>query len=542
MKSFFKDNGVFIIIIIGVILLNYSGITKLKYFGDDKIYIEKKSKRIKEIIKTGKAFRPITFALYSIEKKIKKEKPLHFINLIMFMALSLLVYYTLSNLLLLKKINSLILTLIFASYPIHNEVICNIKSIDEILTLTFFIISIVLLIKGQKILSVIVYFFALLSKETAVSFVVIYPMIIYANKQESIIKSIKKTWQYIVPVIIYLLLRFIYLKDIVSIGLTKQDNALMIFNNPERFFNKFYLLLIYMKKLLIPYPLSWDYSLGYYKFNKITFITGIVTFSLIITGLTILVYKLIKNKNIDRIYVGALLVLVSILPASNIIMEIPVTFADRFLFTASFGVIIILSSEKIINRKIVKIILISILPVFLLVNINNVPSWKDDKTKNLYDYNHGNRSFRVECNVLNNLNNKKDITSILKNLSNNYTDIEHVNGIIAHYYLSNNEYEKSLKYYNNAIKLNPNENKYYINEGVIYQKTKNFRKAINLYKKAIFINSNNPIPYENMGMVYHEMGKLNLAEKYYNKAIQKGSNNPIVINNLRIIQKNEKSQ
>ena len=79
-----------------------------------------------------------------------------------------------------------IITLLFIAHPIHTEVVANIKGSDEILSFTGVLASLYFLLKYidyrnwvHLIIAMGCYFFALLSKETAITFLAIIPVTIY---------------------------------------------------------------------------------------------------------------------------------------------------------------------------------------------------------------------------------------------------------------------------------------------------------------------------------------------------------------------------
>ena len=80
---------------------------------------------------------------------------------------------------------------------------------------------------------------------------------------------------------------------------------------------------------------------------------------------------------------------------------------------------------------------------------------------------------------------------------------------------ANNEYDDTIRYYEDKIKLNPNDADAYYNLGEFYERyEKNYDKAIECYKKAIKLKPNNADYYFNLGLVYEA------NKKDYDKAIE----------------------
>lgn len=76
----------------------------------------------------------------------------------------------------------------------------------------------------------------------------------------------------------------------------------------------------------------------------------------------------------------------------------------------------------------------------------------------------------------------------------------------------------AVKEYTEAIKLNPNHEKAYVNRGYVYCEMKNYDKAINDYEMALTINQNSVFAYYSLGAVYVNKGKKDQAAGYFRHA------------------------
>ena len=70
-----------------------------------------------------------------------------------------------------------------------------------------------------------------------------------------------------------------------------------------------------------------------------------------------------------------------------------------------------------------------------------------------------------------------------------------------------------------AILLNPQNAKYLYNKGLIQYKLENYEKAIKSYREAIRINANFPGAYFNIGLAYEKLNKMSIYIMNLNKAI-----------------------
>jgi len=89
---------------------------------------------------SNQPYRPITILVFAIEHSIFKNSTigLHFFNVLIY-TLTLLVLYSALKKLFANYSSSLIalIVLLYASHPVHSEVVANIKTLDEILAALF---------------------------------------------------------------------------------------------------------------------------------------------------------------------------------------------------------------------------------------------------------------------------------------------------------------------------------------------------------------------------------------------------------------------
>jgi len=298
-------------IIAVLIIIVYGGTVKHDFVVDDRIVISENKNVQKGIAaipsifsKTtfygfikgdaDKTYRPVTLSSYAIEIEIFGLNPglHHLFNVIYYILLCALIYIFLANIILPRwnKIFVLISTLFFVLHPIHTEVVSNIKSRDEILCFLFFIVSILFLFRYLKtkrhlhiIMAAIAYTASLFSKETAVTFILLFPLILFFNSDLKFKEILKLSLIFTIPLLVFFLCRYLVVKDIQS-ELTYVNNGILAFEGTvNRYTVIFYILLLYLKLLLIPYPLIWDYSYGHFETSTNVTILAIVSF-IIYTG------------------------------------------------------------------------------------------------------------------------------------------------------------------------------------------------------------------------------------------------------------------
>ena len=182
-----------------------------------------------------------------------------------------------------------IAALIFTIHPIHTEVVANVKSRDEIMSLLFMCTTFIYTFKyyehkkkSMLVAALVSYFLAFLSKEYAITLVALLPLSLYLFNGFSIKKSILAFLPFLLVIGVYILLRF----NIVAPMGENSDSEVL--NNPyyfasatEKLATEIATCLNYIRLLIFPHPLSADYS-----YNSIPY----VDFSNLKVWLSILVY------------------------------------------------------------------------------------------------------------------------------------------------------------------------------------------------------------------------------------------------------------
>src|SRR6266849_6481138 len=76
------------------------------------------------------------------------------------------------------------------------------------------------------------------------------------------------------------------------------------------------------------------------------------------------------------------------------------------------------------------------------------------------------------------------------------------------------------KYYDRAIKLDPNYSEAVNNLGTVYYAQKSYRRAIAQYKKALHIKPDSASMISNLGTAYFARKNYDLAQEMYQKALE----------------------
>ncbi|HET8964449.1 MAG TPA: hypothetical protein VFM99_11145, partial [Chitinophagales bacterium] len=304
-----KDTGSFnlqalILIIIGLVF--YSNSFFNEYALDDGIVIQKNEyvqegfKGISKILTTdaydsfykqmnagqqlsGGRYRPLSIVTFAIEqqlfgkKRIKQdERPSvelstlrHVVNVLFYiLSVVVLLFFLREFVFKNNPFIAFVTALLFLIHPIHTEVVANVKSRDEILSFLFIILTFIKSFRywetkerKQLFTGLFYYFMALLSKEYAITLVVLIPMLWYIKKNSSFKEVFVSSLPFLIIAGLYLLIRF----SVVGRGANMENPDVL--NNPfkfaapdEKWATKIEILNHYLRLLFYPKPLSSDYS------------------------------------------------------------------------------------------------------------------------------------------------------------------------------------------------------------------------------------------------------------------------------------------
>ena len=232
------------------------------FFGKDKNLV------------AGGRYRPLSMAVHAIEWEIFGENPTmyHFINVLCYLLTGVLLFYVLLIFFPASSTVSagiaFVSTTIFIAHPLHTEVVANIKSRDELMSILLAIAAFAGVLKWLQekksiwlVVSSVLFLLSLLSKESSVVFVGLVPLAIYTLMPKRSIKdAVMAALPFLLMTVVYLAIRF------AVIGSAKTEIAKELMNNPflnasssEQYATIFLTLVYYLKLTFLPHPLTHDY-------------------------------------------------------------------------------------------------------------------------------------------------------------------------------------------------------------------------------------------------------------------------------------------
>jgi protein O-mannosyl-transferase len=500
---------------------------------------------------SGGRYRPLSIATFAIEHQFFGENPhiSHFLNIV-FYALTCLLLFILLSKILARYSNShwyhsipFVATLLFAAHPIHTEVVANIKSRDEILSLLFSLCNLWLVLKylsTQKIvfliLSPFTFILALLSKEIAAIFVIIIPATIYFFS----IISYKKIAIVMIPMLVFFIV-FLFLRNSMIAKTTtdvKYVHDVMNYsfadmNFAQKWATIIFCLGVYLKLLFIPHPLTWDYYPYHIKIMEWSNFWVIASLILLIL-LAFLMIKGLKSKSI--VSYSIILFMLPLGLTANILFPVGAFMCERFLYISSIGFVIVIAWLFAVHLYKIKLkplaLLLPILLLFSFKTMDRNKAWKDDDTLIATDCKTSVNSVRSNAEYGKKLYMKalKETNPEVQN--NMYEEVmyyetkafeicknvETTNYILGTLYGKyKHDLNRAVFYLNNSIHLDPKHIEAYNNLGIAYGMLKQYDNAIETFQSALKASPNNIEVIRNLALTYQFMGQMDKAKLYDDK-------------------------
>ena len=359
------------------------------------------------------------------EQQFLKEMHVrHVVNVLLFALMAVILLYFFSYVVFKDNpLMALIAAIIFTVHPIHTEVVANVKSRDEIMSLLFICLNFIFAFKyldykkpWQLMVALFSYFLAFLSKEYAITLLGLLPLAFYLFHKYTVRKSIIATLPYIAVAVVYIIIRW----QVIGPRNELSDNDIQI--NPyawasatEKLATEIATSLNYLKLLLFPHPLSADYSYNQIPYKDFTHPLVWLSFAVHLSLVAFFFYFL-KKRHVLCFAIA--FYLFNLLMVCNIIFDIGATMGERLIFHASVGFaiaaayLLVKGVEKIRPARVRwmslagSMLLIIVLCGFKTIERNK--DWKNDETLFFHDIKVVPNSFLVDVDVAAILVNKSD--------------------------------------------------------------------------------------------------------------------------------------
>ncbi len=320
---------------------------------------------------SGGRYRPLPLITYAIEVSFFGLNPFvhHAVNVLL---------YALTGLILLRFLRrhvfgehphaTLAATLLFLFHPLHTEVVANIKSRDELLSLLFLLLTLQFLLdhvrpamptmdarkrtgrkgatggpirtgKGALLKACVCFALALLSKENGVVFVLLVPLSLYIIAKLPTAQVLRNSAPFLAIIAGYVLLRFLLLgaqsREVTEV----MDNPYLLASISGKYATILFVFMKYIGLLFFPHPLTYDYSfrqISYRTFGEPVVWLG----ALLLIGL--IAFAVRGTLKRDLLAWCVLFFLTTWVLVSGIFFNIGAPMAERFMYQASVPFIIAL--------------------------------------------------------------------------------------------------------------------------------------------------------------------------------------------------------
>lgn len=485
-------------------------------------------------------YRPLSLVIFAVEYQIFGLNPFvsHLINILLFALLIALLFKLLQKLF--HKYShylAFITCLVFAVHPIHTEVIANIKSRDEILTFIFLISSLFYFIRHSEkpstkalITALLFFFLALLTRESAVTFIMVIPLVLYYFFKQPVKKALLSAVPALVVLIGYVSLRII----VVGVGhpaaSSIMDSPFLYATGSQAFATKVFILFKYISLLFFPYPLSCDYGFNQIPYVDILSIPFLLSFLLLI-GLLVYAIVFFRKKSVLSFSIFYFIITISL--ASNFIIDIGTPLSERLLFQPSLAFCILIAIFYVFVIRhfalVANIVLLLILIPFSIKTISRNAEWKNNQTLYFTDVISAPNSVRTNLyaaiNHLLKANNESSNDAKMQDLRravyygeqasaifHNYPDIYKT---LGYAYFGLQDYLNAADNWLLESKFNPSDKaaqaRIIMLSNVLFDKANKFYalhnipEAIKYYQKSVDLNINNVEAWYKLGGNYFLM-------------------------------------
>jgi len=467
---------------------------------------------------SGGRYRPLSIAAFAVEQAIFGPGPVmkHVFNVLYYIITCILVLYFFRNYLFLKIPDvALLAAVLFTVHPIHSEVVSNIKSRNELFPMLFTLITMISALKyfeKRKILWIITgcfsLFLALISKEYGVVMAILLPVLFYVKSKTSIPGALLYSLPYLVPVLLYLLIRNSVLPEVKYENLTREptNNQYIMAAPHEKLPTKIDVLDNYLYQLFLPVTLVSDYSYHQIKFRTFSdwrpWLSLIVHLFLMVAAIVLILKREVAGFLL-AFYLAHLFLI------SNVMVEIGTTYSERLIYMSSLAFcglvsyyiirLIMLFSIKNQRAWILSVLISGIVILSGIIVIPRNAIWKNNETLFPHDV-----LIHKESIILNNNAGKAWLDMAIRPENKQKKEV----------FL-----RKAQQYLTISAGIYAKNANAYFNLGSVYMYLQIYDSAFLMYQKSQQFRRNNP-EFVSVVKFFRDKGYYHGTKKEFTKAVE----------------------
>jgi Tfp pilus assembly protein PilF len=478
-------------------------------------------------------YRPALITAFCIERSLFGTKPqlYHVVNILLYAATVLLVFRLARKLL--PGTSPLVawcVAALYAVHPVHTEAVANVKGQDELWAALGALSSLYLFLRhkeqpdrsGLLYGSLGMFLLALFSKESSVAFFAVFPVTLFVIDRRPLGETLVRSLPWLAAAAFFLLCRQAVLHGV------RQDYETTVIENSlygagsvaEKYATVFSILLNNWKLLVWPHPLSWDYS-----FNEIPLVGWTSPRTLLSVSLytAAVVSSVVLMRRRPVFSWGMIFFLILLLPTSNLFFLNGTTYAERFLFLPSAGIMIAAASWLTVAGGKVKSVnnFKLLLPVLILIVIGGSVSASrcTDWASNLSLFESGVR------NAPNSSRTQMALATEYMNRAQKSAVLQEQQELVI----------KSKQCFRKALEIFPENATAAYKLGLIEAMTGDTAAAVSLYRRAILHKPDDVFSLVNLATLYSSRAMSDSALFYLRQSFRSDSLNDMTLTNLMVV-------
>lgn len=473
----------------------------------------------------GSLYRPLSLAMFAFEWQLSPDNPgfHHMMNAIYYGISGWVFWITWRRILAQYPVAlTAIAVLVFMALPVHSEVVANIKSRDEIMSLMFATLSLYSIWRhfehennGWLATAMVCYAAALFSKESAITFLAIIPLTIWFFTDKPFSKIAQIGALLLIPAGLFLLIRHQVLaaqsyNEIYS----PLDNFIVAATNTaSRFASAFLMCFEYLKVLIFPISLVSDR--GFPQLRPVGFDNWEALLGFFLYG-AMFVWAVLNLKKKHFLSYAILIYLIAFSLFSNVLLVIGTSYGERLLYMPSLGFALAIAygitrllkideNNNLFNPNGKSAILWGIAGIIIagyaLRTLVRNPAWENSAS--LYNADIIQSPNSAKLNYHNGLEQVK-------------TGMDEKTGVVT----DSTWVLKGIGSYNKAIELFPEYHDAFGSRGLAYFRLNKFDQAYTDYLTSLKHRPNDAKVLSNLGFIYFMRNQFDKAEEVYRKSIQ----------------------